>query len=162
MYISRTMAYALEATLQLAKQDGQGPVSCRRLAGSGGMPRRFLMQILRMLVERGIVDSTRGVVGGYRLMRKPEQISLLDLFEAIQGPIVGVVSSSHLMQEDSRYVLQAICDDVAASTRARLSAVSLAQLLANVPAVTNALETPTPVILSMAPISVINQVVGHP
>lgn len=65
MKLSRSVGYALQATLQLACADGTAPVPCSRLAAEGKMPERFLLQILRNLVAHGILASTRGVDGGY-------------------------------------------------------------------------------------------------
>ena len=87
MKLSRTVEYAVQAMLQLAEHDLGTPVPCSRLAATGQMPERFLLQILRNLVTHGILNSTRGVEGGYTLERPPEQISLLEVIEAIDGPI---------------------------------------------------------------------------
>ena len=86
MKLSRTVAYAVRATLQLAKSDSSTPVPCSQLAAEGKMPERFLLQILRNLVTHGILRSTRGVDGGYSLVRPPNEISLLEVIEAIEGP----------------------------------------------------------------------------
>lgn len=51
------------------------------------MPERFLLQVLRTLVNEGLLKSTRGVDGGYRLAKPASQISLLDIVEAVDGPI---------------------------------------------------------------------------
>jgi Rrf2 family protein len=72
--------------VQLAATDDDGPISCRRLAEAGGMPERFLLQILRSLVTNGLLESTRGVEGGYRLARDPAEVSVLDIVESIDGP----------------------------------------------------------------------------
>ncbi|HWB00312.1 MAG TPA: Rrf2 family transcriptional regulator, partial [Pirellulales bacterium] len=61
MKISRTVTYAVQAVLQLARADGSRPVPCSQLASQGQMPERFLLQILRSLVTHGILQSTRGV-----------------------------------------------------------------------------------------------------
>src|ERR1700687_5384355 len=87
MKLSRTVAYAIYATLQLAQSKSGVPVPCSHLAAEGHMPERFLLQILRHLVTHGILHSTRGVDGGYALERKPEEISLLEIIEAIDGPL---------------------------------------------------------------------------
>jgi Rrf2 family protein len=87
MKISRTVGYAVQAMVQLAATEDEGPVSCRRLAEAGGMPERFLLQILRSLVTNGLLRSTRGVEGGYRLARRADEISMLDIFESIDGPL---------------------------------------------------------------------------
>src|SRR4026209_54956 len=86
MKLARTVSYAVQATLQLAKNESSEPVPCSQLASTGNMPERFLLQILRNLVTHGILRSTRGVDGGYSLVRSPEQISLLEVIEAIEGP----------------------------------------------------------------------------
>lgn len=49
------------------------------------MPERFLLQILRSLVTSGLLRSTRGVEGGYRLARTADEISVLDIVESIDG-----------------------------------------------------------------------------
>src|SRR6185503_19047842 len=87
MKLSRTVAYAVRATLQLAQYSQGTPVPSSKLASEGHMPERFLLQILRNLVTHGILRSTRGVEGGYALTRPPEQISLLEVIEAIEGPM---------------------------------------------------------------------------
>src|SRR5947207_12577906 len=89
MKLSRTVSYAVRATLQLAQLSQQGPVPCSRLAADGKMPERFLLQILRNLVTHGILRSTRGVDGGYALVKPADQISLLEVIEAIEGPYEG-------------------------------------------------------------------------
>ena len=87
MKLSRTVSYAVKATLQLAQLSADGPVPCSKLASEGKMPERFLLQILRNLVTHGILRSTRGVDGGYALVRPADQISLLEVIEAIEGPV---------------------------------------------------------------------------
>jgi len=130
MKLSRTVEYAIQATLQLAQSKSGAPVPCSQLAASSSMPERFLLQILRSLVTHGILSSTRGVVGGYMLRRRPEEISLLDLLEAIEGPLAASVPSSGSLSEYTVVKLQKALNDVTAAQRAELSQVSLADLLA--------------------------------
>ncbi len=94
MKLSRTVTYAIQATLQLAEAASDHPVPCSQLAADGSMPERFLLQILRHLVTHGVLHSTRGVEGGYMLERKPSEISLLDVIEAIEGPLTSNLPSS--------------------------------------------------------------------
>ena len=89
MKLSRSVKYAVRATVQLARLEQHTRVPCRMLAESGQMPERFLLHILRALVSSGILRSTRGVDGGYALNRPPEQISLMDLIEAVEGPVAS-------------------------------------------------------------------------
>jgi Rrf2 family protein len=86
MKLSRTVSYALKAMVALASEAGESPVCCKHLAEVGGMPERFLLQILRTLVTHNLLRSVRGVYGGYCLARDPREITLLEIVEAIDGP----------------------------------------------------------------------------
>ncbi|MGW8258369.1 MAG: RrF2 family transcriptional regulator [Thermoguttaceae bacterium] len=129
MKLSRTVAYALQATLQLAQSNDLGPVPCSRLAAEGSMPERFLLQILRSLVAHGILSSTRGVEGGYSLERKPEEISLLEIIEAIEGPICPVIPISDGLPVGSKAKLQGALTCVTEMFRKELQEIRLAHLL---------------------------------
>jgi Rrf2 family protein len=129
MKLSRTVSYAVRATLQLAQLEAQGPVPCSRLAAEGKMPERFLLQILRNLVTHGILRSTRGVDGGYALVRPADQISLLEVIEAIEGPYDASLEMGDGLSEDSQHKLRDALTDVTSTTRRQLEAIKLATLL---------------------------------
>jgi Rrf2 family transcriptional regulator, cysteine metabolism repressor len=130
MKLSRTVGYALQATLQLVEAEPDRPVPCSQLAAQGNMPERFLLQILRNLVTHGILHSTRGVDGGYRLERSPDQISLLDLIEAIDGPVFAQspLPEGGLPQE-SIDQLSAALQAVTATARQQLSDIKISSLM---------------------------------
>lgn len=90
MRLSRSAGYAIQAVFQLAQGDGKTPISSQQLAVESDMPVRFLLTILSKLVKRGILKSRRGTVGGYLLARRADEISLLQLIEAVDGPITDV------------------------------------------------------------------------
>src|SRR5437588_12113570 len=125
MKLSRTVSYAVRATLQLAQLQSNGPIPCSRLAADGKMPERFLLQILRNLVTHGILRSTRGVDGGYALVRPADEISLLEVIEAIEGPLQAEVPGQEALSADSRGKLQAALRDITAATRKQLGAINL-------------------------------------
>ena len=129
MKLSRTVAYAVRATLQLAQLQTTGPVPCSRLATEGKMPERFLLQILRNLVTHGILRSTRGVEGGYALLRPAEEISLLEVIEAIEGPYRTTLEMGEGLPAISQSKLQDALSDVTRTTRKQLEAIKLSQLL---------------------------------
>lgn len=131
MKLSRTVAYALQATLQLARAEA-GPVPCSRLAAEGKMPERFLLQILRNLVAHGILSSTRGVDGGYTLERPPDEISLLEIIEAIDGPMTSALPIHEGLPEPSRSRLETALSDITTHTRRELASVRLVALLPEV------------------------------
>ncbi len=134
MKLSRTVIYAVQATLQLAELQSAGPVPCSRLASEGHMPERFLLQILRGLVTHGILNSTRGVDGGYSLDRSPQDISLLEVIEAIEGPFgpklpVPENASSAARQHQLREAMEG----VAVNLRRQLHGIKLSDLAGSAP-----------------------------
>jgi len=132
MRLSRTVFYALQATLQLAQAGHGDPVPCSRLAAEGRMPERFLLQVLRNLVAHGILESTRGVDGGYSLQRPPEAISLLEVIEAIEGPLTSAIPATDGLCEQSKNRLQEALLRVTAAAREELATIKLAHLLPTV------------------------------
>jgi Rrf2 family protein len=129
MKISRTVAYALQATLLLAQADEGESIPCSRLAAEGKMPERFLLQILRNLVARGVLASSRGIDGGYRLVRSPEKTSVLDVIEAMDGPLNPSLPGAEGLSADSRTKLEKTFSEVTQLVRRELGAVKLSQLL---------------------------------
>ncbi len=130
MKLSRTVAYAIQAALQLAQLKSDVPVPCSQLAAEGHMPERFLLQILRHLVTHGILHSTRGVDGGYSLKRKADEISLLEVIEAIEGPLVANLPEMEGVQSpatESR--LRQALEQVNSTCRGQLGAIKLSDLL---------------------------------
>jgi Rrf2 family transcriptional regulator, cysteine metabolism repressor len=130
MKLSRTVSYAVRATLQLAQSDPSTPVPCSRLASEGEMPERFLLQILRVLVTHGILRSTRGVDGGYALTKPADQISLLEVIEAIDGPLDSESQNwSPESPETMETKLQTALLQVTTTARRQLESIKLSQLL---------------------------------
>lgn len=129
MKLSRTVAYAVRATIQLAQNPQGSPVPCSKLASEGNMPERFLLQILRNLVTHGILRSTRGVEGGYSLTRPPEQISLLDVIEAIEGPFGAENSGGESLVDEGQPKLHEALRSITQVSRNQLEAIKFSQLL---------------------------------
>ena len=128
MKLSRTTGYALQAALQLAQAEPGTPVPCSRLASAGEMPERFLLQILRSLVMHDVLQSTRGVDGGYCLKRPAAETSLLDIIEAVDGPLALVVPEDHLPAELSEHLRTSLAE-VCERLRKQLDGVKLASII---------------------------------
>lgn len=77
--------YAVRAMLALARNSSQGLLSARRISGAMGIPVRFLPQVLADLQRAGLVEAAPGRKGGYRLARNPDEVSLLEVIEAVEG-----------------------------------------------------------------------------
>lgn len=92
MDISARTDYAVRAMLMLAaaQREGAGPVSVETLAHRQDLPRKFLEAIAADLRGAGLVVSTRGARGGYALSRPAGQVSLGDVFRAVDGPLAEV------------------------------------------------------------------------
>jgi Rrf2 family protein len=135
MKLSRTVAYAVQATLQLAESKSTAPVPCSQLAADGAMPERFLLQILRHLVTHGILHSTRGVEGGYTLERSPDRISLLDLIEAIDGPLHAELQTGDKNSLPCEWRLREALQEITAATRQHLESLKLSDLMQADPSV---------------------------
>jgi Rrf2 family protein len=113
----------------LARHRGAGLVGAEVLAADGRMPLRFLRRALASLVGAGALHAEQGPRGGYRLARPAGRITLLDVVEAIDGPLRG---EAPRLGGDARLDarLREVCDGVAAAVRARLRRVPLADLAA--------------------------------
>ncbi len=85
--ISNKCQYALRAVLELAKQEGRGPISIAAIAREQDIPARFLEAIMRQLKQAGYVEAQRGKEGGYLLAKPAREILVSDLIEEVQGPL---------------------------------------------------------------------------
>jgi Rrf2 family protein len=85
--ISKKAEYALRALVAIAKRPTSRPVSIQELAEGDEIPLKFLEQILLALKNGGFLASKRGVGGGYRLAKAPDQVSLAEVLELIDGPL---------------------------------------------------------------------------
>jgi Rrf2 family cysteine metabolism transcriptional repressor len=88
MKLSLKTIYGLQALFELAQNYGSGGKKIGDIARTQKIPVRFLEQILLSLKKKGILESTRGVKGGYSLARPPREITLLEAIQALEGPLV--------------------------------------------------------------------------
>lgn len=86
MEISRKTDYAIRMLAELIRSDGE-IVSVRCAANENHVPYSFARSIQHDLVKTGIVESVRGSRGGMRIAVDPKQMTLLDVVEAVQGPV---------------------------------------------------------------------------
>src|SRR5215472_5150106 len=89
MRLSLQLQYAVCGVFDLA-YNGQGePVQIRVISERQGIPARYLEQIFQRLRRARLVQSKRGPGGGYTLARRPAEITLRDVVEAVEGPFDG-------------------------------------------------------------------------
>ncbi len=87
MIITRATEYAIRAILYLAQQPRGEVVLKKDICEAQEITPAFLTKILQPLIRKGIVGSQRGVGGGFYLVKDPEEITLLDIVEAQEGPL---------------------------------------------------------------------------
>ncbi|PKM83395.1 MAG: Rrf2 family transcriptional regulator [Firmicutes bacterium HGW-Firmicutes-14] len=87
MKFNQATDYAFRAVLYLANQTRGKVVDAQTISQSQVIPMRFLLKIMPSLIKSRIVGSQRGVGGGYYLAKAPGEITLLDVVEAIEGPV---------------------------------------------------------------------------
>ena len=130
MKLSRASNYAVQALAHMAGESPGSPAASHLVAEARGIPKHFLLKVLKPLVDARVLHSLKGPHGGYRLARAPKDITLLEVVEAVDGPIrseapeVGKNGGAAL---DRR--LQHVCDGAAALTRQRLAKTTLADLM---------------------------------
>ena len=90
MKLSLRGEYALRALIVLGVNYGDSVVRIQTISEQQNVPKRFLEQILNDLKSAGVVESKRGVAGGYRLSKPPEKISLAQVIRHIEGPLAPV------------------------------------------------------------------------
>jgi len=85
MRMSSQVEYGLRAMLDIAIHGSGNPVQARDIHQRQQIDEHFISQILLMLRRAGLIESLRGRQGGHRLARSPEQITLLEIIEAVEG-----------------------------------------------------------------------------
>jgi len=131
MKISRNIAYAVQATIELARAEPNCPVPCSRLAKHGNLPERYLPQVLRQLVTHGILNSTIGVDGGYCLCKSPTEITLLDIIDSFDNALRVSVPEMQGLPDSAHRRLVSTIEQVIGIARQELSRLTVADLLQN-------------------------------
>jgi Rrf2 family protein len=88
MQITRQADYAIRAMVYLAQLGAEHRAATSQIALDKKIPPSFLAKIVSQLSVAGLLQTSRGAHGGVSLARSPEQITLLDVVEAIDGPIL--------------------------------------------------------------------------
>jgi Rrf2 family protein len=114
MNISVRCEYACRAVLELALQDAHAPVTVETIAAKRGIPEKFLVQILIQLKRAGLVGSVRGSRGGYLLARSPQDITLLEILEAVDGRIFDPLPIASRLASEVAPVWRKVAEEIAA------------------------------------------------
>ena len=148
MKLSQRGEYALRALLVMGMNHGPGVIRIKDIAQQQNIPRRFLEQILNDLKAAGFVQSRRGVAGGYRLQRGPDEISLADIIRHLEGPLapVGGVSVNYYQRcscpDEGKCAIRSVMQEVRDAIVGVLEGVSVAHLCDRVRDLQGPLENP--------------------
>jgi len=85
--ITTKSPYALRALIALHQQGDAAPVPIAELARRGDVPVQFLEQVFATLRRAGVLRSQRGVKGGYSFSRDPNEVTVLEVVELLDGPL---------------------------------------------------------------------------
>lgn len=141
--LSKTSEYALRAVTCLAERStaGETPCSADALAKATKVPRRYLNRVLQDLVAADLIVSRCGPRGGYDLAKDTDQLTILDIVNAV-SPIGRITSCPlGLTSHTSLCPLHAELDRAYAATEAAFAGVTIAALLASTSPIVPLCET---------------------
>ena len=128
MRLTHTSTYAVHALAHLAAAGEKRLVLSYDIARARGIPERFILKVLRPLVSSQLVRSLKGPHGGYRLTRPAARITLMEVVEAVEGPLRGEAPVVSQARDGLDARLQEVCEEVAGLVRRRLGRARLADL----------------------------------
>lgn len=131
MKLSKTSAQAALAITYLASHQDKGMIQARQVAKHLCIPTDSALKILQALMQHGLIESRLGRSGGYRFIGSPDHVTLLQVVEAIDGPLTTQVpdinAAEHLAGRLE--VLRAVCDHATQHTRQQLQRTAVADLI---------------------------------
>ena len=90
MMFSTKAEYGVRVLVELAARDGTSPVPLTEIAEANGLPLAYLEHLVARLRKAGLVESRRGARGGYLLARAPEDITMAEVVQALEGDIAPI------------------------------------------------------------------------
>ena len=90
MKISTKGRYGLRILLDLATHQNKGPVNLADISKRQGISEKYLWQVINLAKAAGLINSARGPKGGYTVAKPTDQITVLEIISALEGPIILV------------------------------------------------------------------------
>jgi Rrf2 family protein len=133
MKFSQKTEYALRALVELGRRTQPcGNVPSREIARSQRIPERFCEQVLADLRRAGLIEAQRGATGGVRLVRATDKITVAEVVDIVEGPVVAKGSIDPFDDEARALAHSAIQElwlDIQITIRDRLASVTVADLI---------------------------------
>jgi len=123
--------YAIRAMIHIASLPDGKPAMRRDIARVQRIPGDFVAKILQSLVRAGLLRSSRGTGGGFSLARPREEINLMDVVEAIEGPLAMVACAGGNCDHQSFCPADAVWQEVQSNIRRVLQRASLESLVSS-------------------------------
>jgi Rrf2 family protein len=132
MKISRSTGYALVAVGYIAQYYREGAVLASRISKQYNIPLEYLLKILQQLVRANVLRSKRGPRGGFFLARAAESITLLEIIEAVDGPMFSHLQlAEQTNNEPFSLKMEQVCKQVTERVRDIFSAAKLSEMLSD-------------------------------
>jgi Rrf2 family cysteine metabolism transcriptional repressor len=141
MFFTTKAEYGVRLLVELGRQAGHGPVALKAIADAEGLPLAYLERIVALLKRAGLVESTRGAHGGYRLARDPQTVTMDEVVLALEGAVApmscfvddseeGRVLCSHVTDSGHGCATKLLWTRVQGGVIRALSQTTLAELVA--------------------------------
>ena len=128
MFDSKANSYALLALVEVAKGDGKTGIQAHQIASRYELPTAYAAKVMSQLAKAGVLRSDRGPRGGFMLGRPAKDITLLAIFEALNGPLVDEEILPPNAPKALRKNVEAVFSKVVAETRRQLERTTLDEL----------------------------------
>ena len=130
MKLTTAASYALHALAYMAAQKViDKPLASHKVAQERGIPERFLLKVLKPLVSARVLRSTKGPNGGYHLAKPASENTMLEIVEAVDGPVRGVAPPTRDTAGTLNGKLERICNKGAEQMREYLATIHLTDLV---------------------------------
>ena len=131
MKVSAATELAIRGLTELAMRFGQGPITLDTICAGRDLPKQYLTKIFASLTRAGLIRPVRGKKGGYMLARDPEQVNLLEVVEAVQGPLwVNLCTHEPPQCDQDDCPLRSVWREIQEHVREKLTSVTLADAAA--------------------------------
>jgi Rrf2 family protein len=128
--MSRSAGYALAAVGYIAQNDKDGAVLSAKISDGYGIPLEYLLKILQQLVRANVLRSKRGPHGGFFLARRTDDITLLQIVEAVDGPLAANLNLVELTKNAPfSHKMEALCSKVTEDVRDVLGGALLSNFI---------------------------------
>jgi len=124
--LSQAAELAVRGVQVLAQRFGGKPVPLDEICRVRDLPKQYLIKLFAMLSRAGLIVPVRGKGGGYKLAREPKDITLLEVIEAVEGPIaVNLCQETPVRCDFNECPVRPVWSDIQGYLREKLGSVTL-------------------------------------